>query len=224
MWQVNAAAVALSIAIVVLALEIFSSRLAGSLRENLRATALLPIAYLGAAALLLTGVVLVEAIRPLRGGPATWAAGVSGLSLGLLPVLFGRSSSVVDPDVIQRRRARHAVANARAAVARSLFDRVAYRRLVDLCGDAPISLDIFLRPPAPAGARIIRAAQSGTVEDINLYWLARLARLSESATMGASVSLTVKVGDRVSNGSSLLVLPPGFPDEADRMAARIVKL
>jgi uncharacterized membrane protein len=225
LWQVNAAALALSVAIVVVALEVFSSRTLGSLQENVRDTALLPVAYVGSSALILNGLLLSQIVRSPLGGPATWAALISGLSLVLLPVLFGRASRAIDHAEMLKIRARRASEETRRTVDQSLFDRIAYTLLVQFCNEASIPLQVFLPPPAPAGAVLIRATRQGTVQDINLYQFARLARLAEASRSAAGgAHLSVRVGSRVGIGSSLVVLPPGLPPKGSRMARRIVKL
>lgn len=227
LWQVDAAALALSVAVVVVALEVFSSGRSGSLSENLRDTALLPVAYVGAAGLLVNGLVLAEVLRSPSGGAATWTAAVSGLSLALLPYLFGRASHAIDHAEILKLRAAKAAREARSAVAQSLFDRIAYLRLVELCNEASVQFQAFLPPPTPAGSTSITSKRQGTVQDINIYRLGKLARIAEALREEGGrgeVTLGVRVGSRVGAGTTLLTLPAGVPQEAARIARRLVKL
>lgn len=227
LWQVTAAAVALSVAVVVVALEVFSSRSSGSLREDVQETGLLPIAYVGLTAILLNGVVLVELIREPRGGPATWAAINSGLAIALLPVLFARSSSTIDQSTILRARAEKATREARRAVAQALFDRLAYLALVELCNEARIRLETFLAPTAPPTWTTVRSQSSGTISDVNIYQLARLARAGhELKSSGANIDIVVgvRVGSRVGVGSSLISLAPGFGGHSIKVAGEVFRV
>jgi hypothetical protein len=226
LWQVDAAALALSVAVVVVALEVFSSGRSGSLQENIRQTALLPITFIGATALLVNGLVLIELPRPPRGGPATWVAVLSGLSLVLLPVLFGRASRAIDRAEILKTRAARAAEEARRAVEQSLFDRVAYALLIPLCNDASVQLQPFLPPPMKAGAVAILAKRQSVVNDINVYWLARLARLAievRDAGGNGDITLGIRVGSRIGVGDTLLTLSSDMPRKATRMGRRVVK-
>jgi len=226
-WQVAAAALALSVAVVVVALEVFSSRGSGSLQETIQDTGLLPTAYVGASALIVNGLVLSEVIRQPRGGPATLTGLLLGLALALLPALFGRASRVIDHAEILKIRARKATQEARLAVTQALFDRVAYSLLVQLCNEATVQLQTFLPSPAPSGGFLVRATRGGIIQDINVFWLGRLAKLIEDARPSDSAQtlvLAARVGTRVSAETPLLVLPPDLPRKAEKLAKRIVKL
>jgi thymidine phosphorylase len=188
---------------------------------------LLPIAFVGASALLVNGLVLVELPRPPMGGPATWAAIMSGLSLLLLPVLFGRASRAIDHAEILRTRAAKAAEEARRSVDQTLFDRIAYLLLVPICNDASVQLQALLPLSAQTGETFVHADQQGVVRDLNLYWLARLARMAADARAGGKsgeVTLAIRIGSRVGVGTTLLTLSRGMPPKATRMAQRVIKL
>lgn len=181
LWQVDAAALALSVAVVAVALQVFSSRPSAPVQDSIRDAAVLPVVYVGAAALFVNLLVLLDVVRRPEGGPATWCAIVSAFALLLLPVLFSRAAQALDSSTILKARAERAAREARLAVEESLFDRIAYVLLRDLCEKSPVQLQFVVTPRVPTGWHMTRSHKAGTVQDVNVFQLARLARASKNS-------------------------------------------
>lgn len=223
LWQVLAGALGLSVALVVVAYQVFASGVVGALRRSIQESGLLPLLYVGIAALIVDGLVLLQVRGMPIKGVALWATFVSGLGLLLLPVLFARATRAIDVAEIQRARAAIADDEVQASVDQDAFDRIAFLIVRDLTNNAPIDLQLFLAPRVQPEWRIIRSSRVGHVIDIDAWRLGRLARFLEHRQAGR-VILGVRIGQRVDIGSTLLALPPNLPERFATLAAKVCRV
>ena len=209
LWMVEASTLALSIAIIVFALQSFANSApgAGSLKQVVEDSHLLWLIRLGIAGLLLDGAVLAG----LRGSPvgwaATWAFAVSGASLPMLPVALRWALTSIDPNALHLRRLRRLRGRVEAAVEAQMLELLARGHLGKWAEDSNFTVEPLLRQ-VPSGWQPVPAPRGARVIDVNL---ARLDRLSTLATLGTSPTkalLFVQLGDRVQAGSALCALPP----------------
>lgn len=210
-WQVEAAALALTVALI---LFLFESLTRGPLRiplrDSVQSAGLLPLFNLGVTALVVDGVVLIGFGRDstTRQWPLVWAISLTMLAILSLFLVFVLALLLVDVQVVVNRLKRQTYLVAREAVDQTIYQRVGNNELSHFCQTWNIAFDVFLAPPTPPGTKVVRAGRRGIVVDIDLWELQRLARLS--AGMQGAISLRVKLGDRVAPDSVILAVPSGI--------------
>jgi hypothetical protein len=150
LWQVEATALALSLAIIVFAVQAYRGstheRYGGTLRRFIRASWLQEGYELGVVSLLLTAAVLLGAGD---GGPSgsagAVAAGFSLLSIAVLPLLLGRALHTTHRDFLQEERESRLRAAVRDEVDREVEARLALGLLNALGAEEPVALFLPLR-------------------------------------------------------------------------------
>lgn len=209
LWMVEASTLALSIAIIVFALQSFANSApgAGSLKEVVEDSHLLWLIRLGIAGLLIDGAVLAGLRGSPVGWPATWAFAVSAASIPTLPVALRWALTSIDPNALHVRRLRRLRSRVEAAVEAQMLEVLARGHLGKWAEDSNFTVESMLRQ-VPAGWHPVPAPRGARVVDLNLV---RLNRLSTTATLGprqTKALLFVQLGDRVQAGSALCALPP----------------
>jgi hypothetical protein len=221
LWQVEASALALSIAVIIFAFQVVSSSGYGiKLYEFAEDVHLFPVFYVGIVGLVVDGLVLLGFGNGApAGSAASWAIIVSGSSFPLLALLFTNTVRVLDPEELHRRRLVRMRQEVSRAVEREITERIALNLLEHQCEEAGIEFSPFpLASPAPDSEEIT-APWNGYVDDIDTRKLASLADGDVS-----SVKLFVYVGARVAEGQAVLVLPSSATEKKLRQGRKVVRI
>jgi hypothetical protein len=225
LWQVEAAALALSLAIIVFAVQSFrsaSQERYGALRRYIRASWLQEGYEQGVVALLVTAIVLAGAGH---GGPAGSAGAVAGfaclVSVFVLPPLLNGALRTSRRDFLREERESRLTAAVSEQVHHDVVARHGVLLLSELEAGRPIKVDPFGRPQGDTPMNALLANSVGVVADINVL---RLIRLAKSARESGGVTLTTRLNDYVGEKSQLLLLPAAASERDLRLARRVVKL
>jgi hypothetical protein len=225
LWQVEAAALALSLAIIVFAVQAYrsaSQERYGALRRYIRASWLQEGYEQGVVSLVVTAVVLLGAGH---GGPAGSAGAVAALaclvSVIVLPPLLSGALRTSRRDFLREEREARLTAAVSDQVARDVEARHGLILLTELAAREPIQLDPFARREPEAPMNALCADLVGSVADINLSRLIQLARRTRDA---GGVRITTRLHDFVGSESRLLLLPASVSERDVRSARRIVRL
>jgi hypothetical protein len=230
LWQVDAAALALSLAIIVFAVQAYrsaSQERYGALRRYIRAAWLQEGYEQGVVALLITGVVLLGAGH---GGVAGSAGTVAGfaclLSIFVLPPLLNGALCTSRKGFLREEREERLTGAVSEQVDREVEALHGSALLTELAATEPMLLDPFAvrrRSEQPMNAVVARMV--GSVADINLRRLIHLARSTRDA---GGVTLTPRLYDYVGTETQLLLLPAAAGNDAGngaaKLARRVVKL
>jgi hypothetical protein len=225
LWQVEAAALALSLAIIVFAVQAYRSTNQdryGALGRYIRASWLQEGYEQGVVALLITAVVLAGAGH---GGAAGSAGAIAGLaclvSVFVLPPLLRGALRTSRRDFLREEREDRLTAAVSEQVEHDVAARHGFLLLTELAAVEPIKVDPFGRPQGDTPMNAIAANAVGSVADINLLRLIRLARHVRDA---GGVTLTTRMNDYVGERSQLLLLPTDTGERDVWRARRAVKL
>lgn len=212
LWQIEAAVLALSVAIILFAFESFArGPLQVPLQESVRSSNLLPLLHLGIATLLLDGMVLLGLgdDAPAQ-WPATWATIVTLLAIASLFLMFLLAIAALDINKILAKRVRSARRQARRIVDDSVLERIALNDLTRLAPRLGVGLALGPSPQTPPGWNEISAPRGGRVQDINLHRLARVSQRARRLNAGQPI-LAVRIGELVHEGRLMLLVPPVAP-------------
>jgi hypothetical protein len=227
LWQVQGAVLALSIAVIIFAFQtVPSSRYGIKLYEFAEDTRLFPVFNWGIVGLLVDGLVLLGFGRGAPAGSAgSWAVVVSMSSFVTVAWLFWRTVAALDPDRLHSRRLERLRKEVSEAVEQSIFERIAWDVLKDLCDRAGIGLRPFDSSPPSHDVPVVSAHRSGKVRDINLRLLKTLSN-DARAGGGETVSMELRayVGMRVTQGRRILVLLTNTSEVRMRTAQRVVQI
>ena len=223
LWQVEAAALALSLAIIVFAVQAYRSstheRYGGTLRRFIRASWLQEGYELGVVSLLLTGAVLLGLGH---GGPAGSAGAVAAsaalLSVFVLPLLLSRALHTTHRDFLREERESRLTAAVREQVDHEVEVRIGLVLLDALAATEPIDLALFGGQRGGAGNEIL-AGRTGAVADIRLHRLIRLGRRLRDA---GGLTLNTRLHEYLGAESRVLLLPAGAGPRDEKLARRIV--
>ena len=226
LWQVEAAALALSLAIIVFAVQAYRSatqeRYGGTLRRYIRASWLQEGYEMGVVALLLTAAVLLGVGH---GGPAgsagAVAAGASVVSLFVLPLLLTSALRTTHRDFLREERERRLKAAVRDQVDHEVQARISLTLLNRLVAAEPLELRSYGRARQNDPVRSIGAEKAGVVADINLR---RLIRLARRARASGELTLGTHLYDYVGTETAVLLVPAGTHEPNERLARRIVSV
>jgi hypothetical protein len=204
LWQVQGAALGLSLAVVLFVFQsVYGNRLGGSLRDFAEETWLFPIFYAGLLGLVLDGVVLLHGGRDAPGGwAATWAVTwAAGTAVSLL-FLFVFTIRAIDPLALHQLRLRRTGRAIEAEIEDVIFRRIAVVLLQQFCeANAVEFVPLFGQPPNQT-AIAVRARREGEVGNIRLEQLRRLA--AEAARRGLTKPrLRAEIGSPVRAGTEL---------------------
>ncbi len=217
LWQVQGAALGLSLAVVLFVFQsVHGNRLGGSLRDFAEETWLFPIFFAGLIGLLLDGAVLLHVGKNAPGGwPASWAVIWATGTAVALGFLFRSTIHAVYPRGLHElalKRTRRAI---EVEIEDVIFRRVALVLLGRFCKENAIEYSPYIGRSAP-GAVAVHAQRDGEVRDIRLQ---RLRRLGVDAVRRevAQPRLCVDLGTAVRAGSDLAVLHASQQRGASRL-------
>lgn len=225
MWQVEAAALALSLAIIVFAVQAYRSTNQdryGALGRYIRASLLQEGYEQGVVALLITAVVLAGAGH---GGPAGSAGAVAGfaclVSVFVLPPLLSGALRTSRRDFLREEREDRLTAAVSEQVDHDVAARHGFLLLTELAAAEPIKVEPFGRATGETPMNAVLANSVASVADINLLRLTRIARRVRDA---GGVTLTTRLYDYVGTRSQLLLLPADASERDMSRVRRAVKL
>jgi hypothetical protein len=211
LWQVQAAGLALSLAVVIFIFEaVYSTRPRPSLRGLAERISLPVIFYAGLYGLGLTGLVLLGGGQDSRGGwAATWAVVWAALSAVSLIGLFIAVLGQIEPDTLYRRWLDSLRNQANAVVEFDVLRRIAAARLQELCTEVAIDFHPVFGSDSSPHLAAVPARRSGVIHDVNLWRVAKAGRLSTElqvaqAHHNESPTILVMVGARVREGDALM--------------------
>lgn len=225
-WEVEAVALALSVAVIIFGLQFFfasrHSSIPGSWSDFVAGSGLFVVVGIGVASLLLPAFVLLGYGNGAPGGwAATWCSGVCVAGLAAIPVAFVLTIRSVHPRRLEHQRNERLRRIVDRTVERELFERVAAHRQAELLdGNGMQNLSIRL-PEVKAGLHLVRAEKSGVVRDLRLRQIEKLA--GPVGTDQPRAALMVRIGSLVSENSSLAVVP-NRGDRDVKRERRIVKV
>ena len=217
LWQVVAAALGVSVAMVAFAFQAFSSSgqraYGGSLREFAQQSRLLLAIEVGILSLLLDGVVLFGwGHNAPRGLPAAWAIGLSAVTLVGVGYVMHRVVRLLDDRSLREMRATRV---------RRLVVAAMRHQLIGQAGDAWLHASGFpvrRAALAPPGAIVLHGRSTGEVTDVRL---GRLARFVVS-NPGTEISLAVGLGSGVNPQTALMYLTgTGLTRRARRLPSAV---
>jgi hypothetical protein len=220
LWQVVAAAVGLSVAMIAFAFEVFvnspQSQLGGSLRTFARQTKLLTAIRLGVLALLMDGAVLLELGVDAPGGwAAIWATAVSALTLVWVLVVLERTIRSLGRRSLLALRSGHLREIVADSVRRQLLSQASEQAISE---QGPLIERRWLS--GEESGTPIRARREGVVVDVRLGWLARIA----TRTRERRVELAVGLGSKVGRGAEVLSIPDGLSPTQRWVAERAIRI
>jgi hypothetical protein len=215
LWQVDAAALALSLAIIVFAVQAYrsaSQERYGALRRYIRAAWLQEGYEQGVVALLVTGVVLLGAGH---GGVAGSAGAVAGfaclVSIFVLPLLLNGALRTSRKGFLREEREERLTGAVSEQVDREVEALHGSALLMELAATEPMLLDPFAARRSEPPMNAVVARMVGSVADINLRRLIHLARRTRDA---GGVTLTTRLYDYVGTETQLLLLPAAAGNSA----------
>ena len=226
LWQVEAAALALSLAIIVFAVQAYRNstheRYGGTLRRYIRASWLQEGYELGVISLLLTAAVLLGAGHGGPGGSAgAVAAGACLLSVFVLPLLLSGALRTTHRDFLREERESRLTAAVSEQVDAEVEARHGLVLLSALTATEPIKLDPFGGRQHQVPMNAVTAGSVGSVADIKLWRLLSLARRQRDS---GGLIITVRLHDFVGPESQLVLIPAAAESRDRRLARRIIPL
>jgi hypothetical protein len=225
LWQVDAAAIGLTLAFVIFALQM---AVGAERREGLRllvaSTGVLYLFTVGVGVLILIGVTLLDhgAGAP-AGWAATWCVVVSLIGALSLVGVVVRTLPLLEPERLFRLRLGRLKREVQAtvdAVVHRHYARAALARACEAAGIRQI-------PSYLAGSRrgqTVLARRAGQVHDILLPQLQALVASTCGDADAAQTILCVGLGDTVRSGDTVFILPPEASPQAVRAAERALIL
>lgn len=225
LWQVVAASVALSVAMIGFVFEAFANAaqrsLGGSLREFARETGLQFTLTLGFVALVIDGMVLLGlGTDAPRGWAAAVGIGVSGATIGIaLPFVFARTLRSLEFDYLVSLRRRQIERLARNAMIAQLLGQVGdgllgQHQIRALDRGVWVGSDqVPIEPPS-----------TGRLWDIRTARLSKLARHRPPSGAVQNIDVLTTLGDRVGHGRAALAVESGRSARWTRAARRAIKV
>ena len=226
LWQVVAGALALSLAIIVFAVQAYRSstheRYGGTLRRFIRASWLQEGYELGVVSLLLTATVLLGAGHGGSNGSAgAVAAGFSLFSIAVLPLLLSRALRTTHRDFLREERESRLRVAVRDEVDREVQARLALVLLNALGAEESLTVTLYGGGLGGGLANVVVPGQVGVVADIRLFRLVRLARHVRGA---GGLTLGTYLYSYVGAETGVLLLPMGTGALELRRGRRVVKV
>ncbi len=209
-WQIEAIALSLSVAVLIFGFQAFwgsrHARSSGALLVFATDSGLFLELGIGIAGLLLAGFVLAGyGSGGAAGWAGTWADCVCGAGLIMIPVAFIQTVLGIDPARLNTRLSRRLRRAVDQYVGADLRDRMA----VDLAGELCTANGMERLPMSVLSVRkefrLVPSASSGTVRDVRLRRLARLA--GKSRDEQGRALLIARIGVRIRAGDPIAVLP-----------------
>jgi hypothetical protein len=230
LWQVEGAALALSLAVVIFILDaVYRARQRPPLRGLAEAIRLPTIFYAGVYGLVLTGMVLMGGGDGAPGGwAATWAVIWAALSAAGLILLFVTMLAQIEPDALYRRWFATVEAQIQNVIENEIFERVAAGTLRGICQELAFEFQpVFGTESAPHLAKV-PARGSGVIHDINLWRLRKAGRLVSKAEPAPASdreqpAVLVYLGSAVPKGNPVMLVPASVAGRARLATAFKIK-
>lgn len=202
MWQVVAAALGVSVAMVAFAFEAFSSSgqrtHGGTLREFAFSSRLVYAIEVGLLSLIVDGVVLFGPLGlETESWPAAFAIAMSGLTLVFVGLVIHLVLRLLDERALTRMRRRRLDVLLEGAMRQQLIGQAAQAWL------SGSGLPVAYRLVSSSGAIPTRTQREGEIRDVHLGWLARWAVRKNRTNPKESIALAVMLGDPVSRNDAL---------------------
>ncbi|MFC5099712.1 hypothetical protein [Kibdelosporangium philippinense] len=174
LWQVSAASVALTIAVVLFAFQVVSAIRAASLREMTRATPFLLVVYIGVSAIIVQALALLGLgyHGPTRWA-GTWATIIALFSILSVAYLFATSLRAVDLRHLHARRLRVVQKEVDRTIKREAENRIGYGLLKAHSEKVGYRFRPYIPVDKGAGT-IVYAGKDGEIADIRLDLMERL--------------------------------------------------
>ena len=222
-WQVNAAAVGLSFAIVVFSFERYSTAdRGGALREFRAYAQVVPIVLFGLLTLLVDGLALLGVGRDAPYGWAGyWAVILSLAAIVSLPLLMIVIFRGLEPGALQSARLERLADLIKEMVDREVLSKVMYRELEETTSRAGWKFVPLFGSSDRAGWTRVSADRTGVVTDIRTRLL---TKLSAGQKDDSKPELYVFIGQRVVPQTIVLGLPSTATDQHKHGARRIVRV
>lgn len=227
LWQVEAAVLVLSVAVILFAFQaVASTRSGASVREFAEDSWLLQILYLGFLGLLVDGLVLLGVGHGgVEGWPGTWAALLSFGGLFSLPLLFARAIRSVDPTSLHRHRLKRFLRAIRRSVEADRLDLAALRVLQVRSKESGIEYSLYNLAGLLRNWHVIKPKRAGIVDDLNLCGFKSITQRSDAeAAATFAPRISVRLGQAVSSDSVVLMLAPSSTRRALRAGRNIVRI
>ena len=233
LWQVVAASLALSVAMIGFVFEAFANAarrsLGGSLREFTRTIWLNATLRLGFAALICNGVVLLEIGHEAPGGwAALWAIFLSAITLGVaLPIVFGNTLKALDLDYLIEMQTREVDDLVKRTMEHQLRGQAGDMLLERMYKDHGVARGLWVGDEQQEG---IPGTNSRVLFDVRIDRMLRLAETipgdgdGDDGTRRARVEILASLHDAVSERSPLISVPTGQGTLWKRSVRRAVKL
>ncbi len=213
LWQVEAAALALALAVVLFIFQaVYSAKPRPSLRDLAERIFLPALFYSGLFGIALVGIVLLGAGHGAPGGwAATWTLLWGGvLALGLIG-LFVQMLHAIEPDRLYRHWLARIEEEMNTHVEADVLRRIAASVLSDVCANNGLTFSPMWGSSLAPHLEAIIAERGGVVTDINLRRIRRAGRESEQTQValthrGEQPVVCVELGARVVPGSVLMRL------------------
>ncbi|MCA1645799.1 MAG: hypothetical protein LC797_10150 [Chloroflexi bacterium] len=218
MWQVVAAAVGISIAVVAFAFQAFQTSgqraYGGSLKEFARESALLVLIEVGLVALFVDGAVLAGWGYHAPGGlPGAWAIFVSAVALLLVGVVVHRVLGLLDDRALRELRVRRIQRLVSAAMRQQLIGQAAEIWL----DNTRLSITRAVLPPRDLTP--VYGSREGEVHDVRMGPLARFAVKQPGIRLTLAVDL-----HHVVRPDTVLLYVLGDADQVPRRLLRAIRL
>jgi hypothetical protein len=226
LWQVDAAAIGLSVAIVLFAFElVWSTRYRGTLRHFARDIWLVYVLALGLAALFTIGADLLGfGSGAPAGWAANWAVASSALALGSLPVLLLRAIAATDPETLHERNLQQVRALTIAATEQDISRRVAANILKENADSVGVDVQMFWFSDPPPGGKYVYPRKAGTVTDIRLGYVRRIGSGDPGSQQDAVPSVLVEIGKYVGPDTAIAIVHHAGSKAEERAAQRSIRV
>jgi hypothetical protein len=207
LWQVEAGTIALSLSLILVAFEtIWRGRFRGSTRRFADEVLLLYAVSLAFSSLIVIGCTLLGLGTAAPGGwAATWSVLLSAGAFAVVPIVLVRTLMLMNPATAHQRRIQQVRREVHDAVDAEVFERLAFATLKNATESTPgLDLAPMLSASMPEGHRGIRARVSGSITDIDIGRLRRIAKRRSRRSAGSAVlTICVHVGEYVRRGDTL---------------------
>lgn len=225
-WAVTGASLGFAVVLVVFAYQtVATTRSSSGVRDLAKVAPLLFVLYLGIAAIVVDGLVLLDVgyQAPARWA-ASWATSLSGVAVVMLAFLIAASMRAVDPQVLQKRRVAQVRRRAIDAINADAVERLALSLLISDGERAGYEVSPLESAGLPRKhMESARPGKRGVIADIRLDRLRRVAR--ECARSGLPPPVITAVFARaVGDLTRLAFFPEGLNAAAQHLLISAFKI
>jgi hypothetical protein len=219
LWQVSAASVALTIAVVLFAFQIVSAVRATSLRELTGATPFLLVVYVGVSSIIVQALVLLGVgYHGVTRWAGTWATELAILSILSVAYLFAVSLRAVDPRHLHARRLREVKREVDRTINAEAENRIAFALLKNHSEEVGYRFAPYVSN-AEASGQVIYSSKDGEIVDIRLDLI---ERLKERAGDEGLPMVRLFPGNKITSDVALMVVDDS--KRSRRLARRAISV